>query len=95
MASKETNQFIRIIEKPVSNSVVVYLDNIKAKQEHYTIDYTAGNIIFTAPVKDKTNIFANFEFDVPVRFDMDYLPISIDGKNLYSCKEINLIEIKL
>ena len=89
------SEFIRIIEKPVSNSVEVYLDNIKAKQEHYTIDYTAGNIIFTAPVKDKTNIFANFEFDVPVRFDMDYLPISIDGKNLYSCKEINLIEIKL
>ena len=89
------SEFIRIIEKPVSNSVEVYLDNIKAKQEHYTIDYTAGNIIFTAPVKDKTNIFANFEFDVPVRFDMDYLPISIDGKNLYTCKEINLIEIKL
>jgi uncharacterized protein (TIGR02217 family) len=40
-------------------------------------------------------ILTNFEFDVPVRFDIDYLPISIDGKNLYSCKEINLVEIKL
>lgn len=89
------SEFIRIIEKPVSNSVEVYLDDIKAKQEHYTIDYTTGNIIFTAPINGKTNIFANFEFDVPVRFDMDYLPISIDGKDLYSCKEINLIEIKL
>ena len=89
------SEFIRIIEKPVSNSVEVYLDDIKAKQEQYTIDYTTGNIIFTTPVNAKTNIFANFEFDVPVRFDMDYLPISIDGKDLYSCKEINLIEIKL
>jgi uncharacterized protein (TIGR02217 family) len=62
---------------------------------HYTIDSTTGNITFTSPIKDGANIFANFEFDVPVRFDMDYLPISIDGKNLYSCKEINLIEIKL
>jgi uncharacterized protein (TIGR02217 family) len=64
-------------------------------REGYNIDYTAGNIIFTSPINAKINIFANFEFDVPVRFDMDYLPISIDGKDLYSCKEINLIEIKL
>lgn len=89
------SEFIRIIEKPISSSVEIYFDDIKVKQEHYTIDYTTVNIIFTSPVNAKTNIFANFEFDVLVRFDMDYLSISIDEKDLYSCKEIKLVEIKL
>ncbi len=89
------SEFIRIIEKPVSGSVQIYFDNVKVKQGDYTIDYIAGDITFTSPVKTGTNISANFEFDVPVRFDMDYLPISIDRKDLYSCKEINLVEIKL
>ncbi|WP_272940961.1 DUF2460 domain-containing protein [Candidatus Midichloria mitochondrii] len=39
-------------------------------------------------------IFASFEFDVPVRFDNDYLHISIDDAHVHSCSNINLIEIK-
>jgi uncharacterized protein (TIGR02217 family) len=89
------SEFIRIIEKPVFNSVSIYFDDENVAQKYYSIDYTTGNIEFTKSVNIGAKILTNFEFDVPVRFDIDYLPISIDGKNLYSCKEINLVEIKL
>jgi uncharacterized protein (TIGR02217 family) len=89
------SEFIRIIEKPVYNSVSIYFDDENVAQKYYSIDYTTGNIEFTKSVNIGAKILINFEFDVPVRFDIDYLPISIDGKNLYSCKEINLVEIKL
>ena len=89
------SEFIRIIEKPVFNSVSIYFDDENVAQKYYSIDQTTGNIEFTKSVNIGAKILTNFEFDVPVRFDIDYLPISIDGKNLYSCKEINLVEIKL
>ena len=89
------SEFIRIIEKPVFNNVSIQFDDGEIKQEYYSIDYTTGNIEFTKPVNIGAKIISNFEFDVPVRFDMDYLPISIDGKNHYSCKEIHLVEIKV
>ena len=89
------SEFIRSIEKPVFNSVSIYFDDENVAHKYYSIDYTTGNIEFTKSVNIGAKILTNFEFDVPVRFAIDYLPISIDGKNLYSCKEINLVEIKL
>ncbi|MDJ1305788.1 MAG: DUF2460 domain-containing protein [Candidatus Midichloria sp.] len=59
------------------------------------MDYNNKDIIeFLLPPDPEMEIFASFEFDVPVRFDNDYLPISIDDAHIYSCSNINLIEIK-
>ena len=82
----------RIIFKPVPGSVSIYLNNILVKAE---INYTNGEIIFTnAPAKGE-EIKASFEFDVPVRFDTDFLSSSIDDYNTFSWNNINLIELKL
>jgi uncharacterized protein (TIGR02217 family) len=40
-------------------------------------------------------ITADFEFDVPVRFDTDELQISIDSFNSGSWSGINLIEVRI
>ena len=84
----------RIINKPVVDSVEIYFNNTQV-YEGFTVDYQLGKVIFNSAVPIGIQIFSNFEFDVPVRFDIDYLPISIDGNNTYSSKNINLIEIKL
>ncbi len=89
------SEYIRKITKPVSNSIVIYCDKEKSISDTYQIDYTTGIINFNSPVKKNTKISANFKFDVPVRFDVDFLPISIDSKNLYSCNNIKLVEINL
>ena len=58
------------------------------------VDYTSGVITFVeAPAKDST-ITADFEFDVPVRFDTDYLDLSIDSYNISSWQNIALVEIR-
>ena len=89
------SKYIRKITKPVLNSIALYCDKEKSISDTYQIDYTTGIINFNSPVKKNTKISANFKFDVPVRFDVDFLPISIDSKNLYSCNNIKLVEINL
>ena len=89
------SKYIRKITKPVLNSIVLYCDKEKSISDTYQIDYTTGIINFNSPIKKNTKIYANFKFDVPVRFDVDFLPISIDSKNLYSCNNIKLVEINL
>ncbi len=81
----------RMITKPVFNTVVIYNDGQKLE------DVTDINC-FTGIIKlDKEvsgPITADFEFDVPVRFDIDYLSSSVESRNLHLCDDIPLIEIK-
>ena len=87
-------EYKRIINKPVPGSVKMYFNNTEVS-EGFSVDYQYGEIKFSSAVPDGTQVFSSFEFDVPVRFDTDYLPVSIDGNGTYSSKDINLIEIKL
>jgi len=83
--------YTRKITKPVSGSLTVYIDDIE--NTDYSIDLTTGIITFnTAPAVSEI-ITADFEFDVPVRFDKDVLEISMDSINSGKVKEIALVEI--
>lgn len=85
-------QTIRKISKPVLNTVKVYSNGQLVNPR---IDHQSGLIIFVeAPIKDII-IEAEAEFDVPVRFDTDYLATSIENYAVYSHHEIALVEIKL
>jgi uncharacterized protein (TIGR02217 family) len=86
--------YIRTIHKPVIGSVKLYIDNQECNLGA-AINHQSGEITFDAAIPIGAEVFASFEFDVPVRFDIDYLPISVDEANTYSIKNINLIEIKL
>lgn len=83
--------YSRTITKPVSGSLTVYVDSIETTD--YTIDLTTGIITFnTAPLNTK-EVKADFEFDVPVRFDSDILEISMDSINSGKVKGIKLVEV--
>ncbi len=83
----------RVINKPVEGTVSIFWDDDKFTSE-YVIDYTTGKVLFdTAPLTSCV-IRADFEFDIPVRFNTDYLSISLDSTNTYSWN-ISIIEIKL
>ncbi|WPX96861.1 DUF2460 domain-containing protein [Candidatus Bandiella euplotis] len=90
----EESTYERIIYKPVISTVIIYVNN-----EEYTggveVNHQSGEIKFESTVGLGDKIFATFEFDLPVRFDIDHLPISIDEHNTYSSKNINLVEIRL
>lgn len=87
------DKYVRIIHKPVYDTVKVYLNEQEEKE--YSIDYSTGRLTFVQPPKKGSVLTVSFEFDVPVRFDTDYLNTSLDSYGSGSCNNIPLVEIKL
>jgi uncharacterized protein (TIGR02217 family) len=86
---------IRTINKPVPNTVIVYVNGILYSTDDWSCDYTTGLITFTtAPIKAAA-ITADFEFDVPVRFDIDQMAASYDDFQAINWKNISLVEVLL
>jgi uncharacterized protein (TIGR02217 family) len=80
----------RIITKPVAGTVQLYEDSI-LQASGWSID-TATGIITTSLSGTLT---ADFEFDVPVRFDTDELALSLDSFDAGSWNSIPLIEVRV
>lgn len=85
----------RIITKPVINTVKIYVSGQKLEQSDFSVDYTTGLITLTQEIiLNNTEVTADFEFDIPARFDTDYLPVTIENYNFFSLPEIPIIEMK-
>ena len=83
---------VRKITKPGAGSVIVYVNSAMVS---FTVDTTTGSINFSqAPAQDAV-ITADFEFDVPVRFDSDYNPTSEKNWNVYGSDNIQIVEIRV
>jgi hypothetical protein len=88
------NTVTRTILKPVNNgSLKIYL-NAVLQSSGFTMDYTTGIVTFATAPGAGVVVTADFEFDVPVRFDTDYLDPSIDDFGTRSWESITLIELK-
>lgn len=84
---------VRTIHKPVSGSVVVALDGA-VQASGWSVDTTTGLVTFVAAPASGVVVSAGFEFDVPVRFDIDTLPVDIVDKNILSTSFV-LIEVRV
>ena len=60
----------------------------------WTVDPATGLVSFATPPLAGTILSAGFEFDVPVRFDSDALPVTLDLERLGSIPSIPLIEVR-
>lgn len=80
----------RVITKPVVGTVKLYRNSI-LQASGWSID-TATGIITTSLTGTLT---ADFEFDVPVRFDTDELALSLDSFDAGSWNNISLIEVRV
>jgi uncharacterized protein (TIGR02217 family) len=86
----------REIKKPVDGTVKVHKSgNLRGATADYSVDYTTGIISFTEAPEARVIITADFEFDVPVRFDTDELQLSMDNFNSGSWSSIPLIEVRV
>ena len=83
--------YYRKITKPVISTVRVFINNIESKD--FNIDLTTGLITLNTVPEVNTSIKANFEFDVPVRFENDIMEITMNSINSGNVKEIILTEI--
>jgi uncharacterized protein (TIGR02217 family) len=81
----------RRITKPVANLSTIYLENKITTNGH--INPLNGILSFRYPPQKGTIISADFEFDVPVRFDTDYISAAIENYGVHSILDIPLIEV--
>jgi uncharacterized protein (TIGR02217 family) len=84
----------RNITKPVSGTVSIYLDGV-VQTTGVSIDDTSGQITFVIAPPVGSSISADFEFDVPVRFDTDRLSAELDAYGVHSWQNIPLIEVRV
>lgn len=84
------HEHVRIITKPVPGTVIVKVGG--ARVTPASIDHLTGQVAFAAsPTAIPT---ASFEFDVPVRFDTDKLPVQANAFDQQIVPQITLVEVK-
>lgn len=83
----------RTIKKPVSGTVTIYVDTVE-QTSGVSVDTTTGVCTFSSAPTSSAVITADFEFDVPVRFNTDRLSASLDEYGSHSWNDIPLIEIR-
>jgi len=85
--------FDREISKPVSGTVHIF-DNDVEQVSGWTVDTTTGLITFSTPPTLGHHITASFEFDIPMRFDTDHIPVNFTTYQLRAA-QVPLVELKL
>jgi len=79
----------RTITKPVAGSVIV---RVNGNPVAVTVDHLTGKVMFgVAPAAQP---YADFQFDVPVRFDTDHLPVVAVAYHIQQVSSIALVEIR-
>ncbi|MEQ8267651.1 MAG: DUF2460 domain-containing protein [Parvibaculum sp.] len=87
--------YTRLIAKPVAGSVRVAVNGAAMEEgADFSADLSTGMVTFVAPPAAGTSVTAGFEFDVPVRFDTDFLDINLAAFEAGSVPSIPIVEIR-
>ncbi len=87
---------IRPILKPVAGTVLVGVQgDLQVETLHYTLDATSGLVLFNSPPAVGTRVTAGFEFDVPVRFDVDRILVSIASFQAGDIPSVPVVEVRM
>lgn len=83
-------EYVRTITKPVAGTVVIKVSGSPVTP--LSIDYLTGRVSFAAAPAATPK--ATFQFDVPVRFDTDKLPVQTNTHDQMVVSQIDLIEVR-
>lgn len=89
-----SNTYVREIKKPVTGTVKIYLNSV-LQGAGYTVDLTTGIVTFSVAPGAGVAVTADYDFDVPVRFDTDMLAVRIDGPAQYMWDSIPIVETRI
>jgi uncharacterized protein (TIGR02217 family) len=84
---------VRAITKPVAGTVRVYKDGVE-QLSGWSVDVTTGVVTFTTAPATGVAITADFELDVPVRFDTDHMAVTIESFKLHRWQQIPIVELR-
>ena len=83
----------RTVTKPVSGTVKVYLDGIE-QVAGWSVGTKTGLVTFGTAPGAGAAVTADFEFDVPVRFDTDHMAVTIETYRLHTWQQIPIVELR-
>ena len=84
----------RIIKKPVSGTTKIYLNGVQLTSG-WSISSSTGIVTINTAPSNGVPVTADFEFDVPVRFDTDRMAVTIEFFNLHQWSGIPIVEIRV
>jgi uncharacterized protein (TIGR02217 family) len=84
---------VRTITKPVAGTVHVYKVGIE-QPSGWSVDVTTGIVTFKTAPAAGVAITADFELDVPVRFDTDHMAVTIENFRLHRWQQIPIVELR-
>ena len=84
----------RDVVKPVNGTIKIYLAGI-LQLTGYTVSTTTGVVHFTVAPGGGVAITADFEFDVPARFDTDQLSATLENYGVRSWLDIPIVEVRV
>lgn len=87
----------RPVSKPVPGSIRIAVAGVAAEEgRDFSVDITTGLVTFLAgrTPSGGASITAGFLFDVPVRFDTDYLEVDLSAFEAGVIPKIPLVEIR-
>jgi uncharacterized protein (TIGR02217 family) len=88
--------YARVITKPVAETLRVALDGVEqTPDEDFTLDAATGRVTFAEAPGDGVAVTAGYAFDVPVRFDTDFLEVNLAGFEAGSIPNIPIVEVRL
>ncbi|MEM9968320.1 MAG: DUF2460 domain-containing protein [Pseudomonadota bacterium] len=86
----------RPIQKPVAGTVRVGVEQDEYQEGiEYEVDVTTGLITFERPPDPEMEVYAGYEFDVPVRFDTDRILASVANFQAGQVPNVPVIEVRL
>ena len=84
---------MRTIAKPVSSSHVrAYVDSVEDASA--TVDTTTGIVTLNTTITGGEEVSADYLFDVPSRFDIDYMPETLEHFNTGSVDQVEIVELR-
>ncbi|MCF6443482.1 DUF2460 domain-containing protein [Nereida sp. MMG025] len=86
----------RPVTKPVAGTVIVALDREpQVLDVDFTVDAGTGKLTFAVPPEVDVQITAGFEFDVPVRFDVDRIQTSVATFQAGEVPDVPVVEVRV
>ncbi|MFZ5834015.1 MAG: phage distal tail protein, Rcc01695 family [Pseudomonadota bacterium] len=89
-----SQSYQRRITKPVAGSVRVALNGVEQASGLFTVDTSTGIVSFATAPGAGVSVSAGYAFDVPVRFDTDFLEINQAAFSAGQIPNIPLTEVR-
>lgn len=83
----------RRITRPVAGTVLIGLGGVLSGSG-WTVNASTGLVTFTTPPAAGVIVTAGFQFDVPARFDIDYLDPSHPAPGAVQLPDLPIVEVR-